>query len=92
MLVFIAQLTQSITHSDAMKKNTFMAGDDEKPCTDLSEFRFSQLMRAQPPEGSVQLEQLQGVAVEPTTDQETREARRQEEQRADVSLISHRNT
>lgn len=56
--------------------------------TDLSEFRVTQLVDTQPAEGPVQLEQLQAVVAEPLTNQETREAGRQEEQRADVSLIS----
>lgn len=48
-------------------------------------------MRPQPAEGPVQLEQLQGVAVQPPTDQETWEVWRQEEQWADVSLIGHKD-
>lgn len=46
-------------------------------------------MRPQPAEGPVQLEQLQAMPVEPPANQETREARRQEEQGADVSLVGH---
>ncbi len=57
--------------------------------TDLSEFGVTQLVSTQPAEGPVQLEQLQAVAVQPPANQETREARRQEEQGADVSLIGH---
>lgn len=57
---------------------------------DLSDFGVTQLMRVQPAESPVQLEQLQGVAVQPPANQETREARRQEEQRADVSLCGPR--
>lgn len=57
--------------------------------TDLSEFGVTQLVRAQPAERPVQLEQLQGVVVQPPANQESREARRQEEQGADVSLIGH---
>lgn len=53
---------------------------------DLSDLGVSQLMRAKSGEGPVQLEQLQGVAVQPTANQEGWEARRQEEQRTDVSL------
>lgn len=55
--------------------------------TDLPEFSVTELVRAQPAEGSVQLQQLQAVAVQPPADEETREARRQEEQGADVPLI-----
>lgn len=43
-------------------------------------------MRAKSGEGPVQLEQLQGVAVQPAAHQEGWEAGRQEEQRTDVSL------
>lgn len=43
-------------------------------------------MGAESGQGPVQLEQLQGVAVQPAGDQEGREAGRQEEQRTDVSL------
>lgn len=43
-------------------------------------------MRAQLAESPVQLEQLQGVAVQPAANQETREVGSQEEERADVSL------
>lgn len=58
---------------------------------DLSEFRVTQLVRPQPAEGPVQHEELQGVAVESPTDQETREVWCQEEQWADVSLIGHKD-
>lgn len=49
-------------------------------------------MRAQSAEGSIQLEQLQGVAVQSPANQEPRETRRQEEEGADVSLITHKHT
>lgn len=55
----------------------------------MFEFRVTQLVSAQPAEGAVQPEQLQGVAVQPMANQETREARRQEEQGADVSHVIH---
>lgn len=53
---------------------------------DLSDLRVGQLRRAEPGQGPVQLEQLQRVAAEAPAHQEPREARRQEEQGADVSL------
>lgn len=56
----------------------------------MFEFRVTQLVSAQPAEGAVQPEQLQGVAVQPMANQETREARRQEEQGADVSLVEEK--
>lgn len=43
-------------------------------------------MGAKPGQGPVQLEQLQAVAAQPAAHQEGREARREEEQRTDVSL------
>lgn len=43
-------------------------------------------MGAQPGQGPVQLQQLQAVAAQPVAHQEGREARREEEQRAEVSL------
>lgn len=52
----------------------------------MSEFGVSQLVSAEAAEGAVQLEQLQGVAPQTMANEETREARREEEQRADVSL------
>lgn len=54
--------------------------------TDLPDLGVGQLVRAKSGEGPVQLEQLQCVAVQPTANQEAREARRQEEKRTDVSL------
>lgn len=45
-------------------------------------------MRAKSGESPVQLEQLQGVAAQPTSDQEGWEPRRQEEQRTELSLHS----
>lgn len=53
---------------------------------DLSDLRVIQLMGAKPGQGPVQLQQLQAVAPQPATQQEGREARREEEQRTDVSL------
>lgn len=53
---------------------------------DLSDLRVSQLRRAKSGQSPVQLEQLQRVAVQPPAEQERREARRQEEQGAYVSL------
>lgn len=72
---------------------TKTASENEKSCAvaDLSEFRVAQLMRAKSAEGPIQLEQLQGMAVESPANQETREARRQEEQGADMSLISRKD-
>lgn len=55
--------------------------------TDLFELGVGELVRAQPAQRPVQLQQLQGVAVEPPTHQETGQSRRQEEQRADVPLV-----
>lgn len=60
--------------------------------TDLSEFRFTQLVWAKPAEGPVQLEKLQRMAVQPPANQETREARSQEEKRAGVPLTDRRET
>lgn len=70
-----------------------MSGENGKACrvTDLSEFRVTELMKAQPDQGPVQLEQLQGVAVQPPANQEAREVRGQEEQGADVSLVGHKH-
>lgn len=56
----------------------------------MSEFGVTQLVSAQPAEGAVQLEQLQGVSLQPLANQEAREARREEEQGADVSLKTER--
>lgn len=53
---------------------------------DLPDLRVGQLRRAESGESPVQLEQLQRVPVEAPADQEPREAGRQEEQGADVSL------
>lgn len=53
---------------------------------DLSDFQVAQLTGVQPVQSPVQLEQLQGMAAQPLANQESREAGRQEEQRADVSL------
>lgn len=53
---------------------------------DFSDLRVIQLMGAKPGQGPVQLEQLQTVAAQPAAHQEGREARREEEQRTDVSL------
>lgn len=65
-----------------------MCCSSERPgVTNLPELRVTELVHAQPAEGPVQLQQLQGVPVQSTTDQETREAWRQEQQMADVSLI-----
>lgn len=58
---------------------------------DLSEFRVIQLVNAQSTEAPVQLEQLQPMAAQPLANQEAGEPWRQEEQRADVSLISRKN-
>lgn len=63
----------------------FLAGDLCR-VTDLSDFGVAQLVRSQPAEGSVQLQQLQRMAVQPLANQETWKARRQEEEGADVSL------
>lgn len=56
----------------------------------MSEFGVTQLVSAQSAEGAVQLEQLQGVAVQPPANQETRQTRRQEEQGTDMSLVEDR--
>lgn len=53
---------------------------------DLSDFWVTQLMRAQLGQSAVQLEELQCMAVQPPANQESGEARRQEEERADTSL------
>lgn len=64
----------------------------KKAKRNLSEFRLIQLVEAQPAEGSVQLEQLQTVPVQPSAQQEAREVGRQEEQGADVPLVNHNQT
>lgn len=64
-----------------------MFGQLQYKVTDLSELIVTQLMSSQPAEGPVQLEQLQGMIVQPPANKEPRKARRQEEQGADVSLI-----
>lgn len=64
----------------------------KKAKRNLSEFWLVQLVEAQPAEGSVQLEQLQTVPVQPSAQQEAREVGRQEEQGADVSLVNHNQT
>lgn len=63
-----------------------------KAKTDLSEFRLIQLMEAQSAEGSIQLEQLQAMGVQPLAHQEAREVGRQEEQGAYVPLVKHNQT
>lgn len=67
--------------------NTKAVGVEPSRVTSLSEFRVAELVRAQPAQGAVQLQQLQGVAVQSPANQETREAGRQEEQGADVPHV-----
>ncbi len=69
-----------------------MSVSDSCRVTDLFDFGVTQLVRAQPAKGPVQLKQLQGVAIQPPANQETWEMRRQEEQWADVSLKTDRGT
>ncbi|KAG7281121.1 hypothetical protein CRUP_027658 [Coryphaenoides rupestris] len=56
------------------------------------ELRVTQLVDSQSDKGAVQPEQFLGVLVEPSANQEAREAWCQEEQGADVSLVGHKDS
>lgn len=75
---------------DTHHENVFGHWNTRRCAADLSDLGVAQLVRAQLGQSPVQLEQLQAVAAEPLANQEGRQARRQEEQRADVSLRQDR--